>query len=222
MLLSNPQLAALLNEVVGDGWATEPSRLKALEAYADDAALQDRWRRVKRVNKERLASRIRECTGVVVDPAALFDMQVKRIHEYKRQHLNVLHIITLYQRLLRNPQLALAPRCFVFGGKAAPGYAMAKLIIRLVGGVAAVVNNDPTMGDRLKVVFYPNFNVTQCACHLSCCRPVGADLDRRQGSIGHRQHEVHAERCPYHRYPGRSQCRDPRGGGRARISSSLV
>ncbi len=157
--LSNPQLARLLNEVVGDGWATEPSRLKALEAHADDAALQDRWRSVKRANKELLATRIRECTGVVVDPAALYDVQVKRIHEYKRQHLNVLHIVTLYQRLLRNPQLALAPRCFVFGGKAAPGYHLAKLIIRLVNGVAAVVNNDPTMGGRLKVVFYPNFSV---------------------------------------------------------------
>jgi starch phosphorylase len=159
VLLSNPQLARLLNEVIGDGWVTDPSRLKELEAHADDAAFQDRWRRVKRVSKEVLASRIRECTGVVVDPAALYDIQVKRIHEYKRQHLNVLHVITLYQRLLRNPQLAFAPRCFVFGGKAAPGYHMARLIIRLINGVAGVVNNDPTTGGRLKVVFYPNFNV---------------------------------------------------------------
>jgi starch phosphorylase len=159
VLLSNPQLARLLNEVIGDDWVIDPMRLKELEAHADDAAFQDRWRRVKRVSKEMLASRIRECTDVVVDPAALHDIQVKRIHEYKRQHLNVLHIITLYQRLLRNPQLALAPRCFVFGGKAAPGYHMAKLIIRLINGVAEVVNNDPTTGGRLKVVFYPNFNV---------------------------------------------------------------
>jgi starch phosphorylase len=159
LMVSNPALAALLNEVVGDGWATDPSRLKALEVHADDAAFQDHWRRVKRVNKERLASRIRECTGELVDPAALYDIQVKRIHEYKRQHLNVLHVITLYQRLLRDPQLALAPRCFVFGGKAAPGYYLAKLIIRLISGVAGVVNNDPKTGGRLKVVFYPNFNV---------------------------------------------------------------
>jgi len=158
-VLSNPGLARLLNEAVGDGWATDPSRLGTLAAYADDAAFQEQWRRVKRGNKERLATRIRDCSGELVDPAALYDIQVKRIHEYKRQHLNVLHVITLYQRLLRNPRLPLAPRCFVFGGKAAPGYHLAKLIIRLIGGVARVVNGDPSTGGRLKVVFYPNFNV---------------------------------------------------------------
>jgi starch phosphorylase len=159
MLLSNPGLARLLDKTVGEGWVTDLTRLRALEAHADDAAFQDEWRGVKRANKEALAQHMRNAVGVVVDPAALFDIQVKRIHEYKRQHLNALYVVTLYQRLRRDPQLAVAPRCFVFGGKAAPGYAMAKLIIRLINGVAEVVNNDPAMDGRLKVVFFPDFNV---------------------------------------------------------------
>jgi len=114
---------------------------------------------VKRHNKEVLASIIRQRTGILVDPAAMFDIQVKRIHEYKRQHLNALYIMTLYQRLRANPNLSVAPRCFVFGGKAAPGYHMAKLIIRLINGIAEVVNGDPAMEGRLRVVFLPDFNV---------------------------------------------------------------
>jgi starch phosphorylase len=159
VVLSNPGLTRLLNDTVGDGWVTDPARLEALETHAGDAAFQERWRRVKRANKQALADAMRSRTGVSADPDALFDIQVKRIHEYKRQHLNVLHIVTLYQRLLRNPRLEIAPRCFVFGGKAAPGYHMAKLIIRLVNGVAEVVNADPVVGGRLKVVFFPDFNV---------------------------------------------------------------
>jgi starch phosphorylase len=157
--LSNPGLARLLDDAVGEGWVTDLSRLKTLEACAGDAAFQERWRRVKRANKNALAERIRERTGITVDPGDLFDIQVKRIHEYKRQHLNVLHIITLYQRLRRDPGPVIAPRCFLFGGKAAPGYHMAKLIIRLINGVAEVVNGDPAMEGRLKVVFFPDFNV---------------------------------------------------------------
>ncbi|MBB5399335.1 glycogen/starch/alpha-glucan phosphorylase [Paraburkholderia youngii] len=159
MLLCNPGLARLLDETVGAGWVTDLARLRELEAYADDAAFQQRWRSVKQSNKEVLAEHIRRVTGIGVDTAALFDVQVKRIHEYKRQHLNALLIVTLYRRLLRDPQLALTPRCFVFGGKAAPGYVMAKLIIRLINGIAEVVNNDPVVNGRLKVVFYPDFNV---------------------------------------------------------------
>jgi glycogen phosphorylase len=159
MVLSNPALTRLLNDTLGDGWVTDLSRLKALEARVDDPQFQQEWRRIKRTNKATLAQRIRERTGIAVDPAALFDIQVKRIHEYKRQHLNVLHVITLYQRLRDDPRLKLTPRCVIFGGKAAPGYHMAKLIIRLINGVAQVVNNDPVVGDKLKVVFYPDFNV---------------------------------------------------------------
>jgi len=164
MALSNPTLAQLLDETVGEGWVTDLARLKALEARADDRAFHDKWRRVKRANKELLARHIRERTGIVVDPAALFDIQVKRIHEYKRQHLNALRIITLYNRLRSDPHLDAPPRCCLFGGKAAPGYYMAKLIIRLINGVAEVVNNDPAVGGRLKVVFLPNFNVKNSQC----------------------------------------------------------
>ena len=135
------------------------NRLRALEEHSQDPAFRERWRAVKRANKERLAKRILERTGIVVDPGALFDIQVKRIHEYKRQHLNVLHVITLYRRLKQNPNLAELPRCAIFGGKAAPGYMLAKLIIKLINGVADVVNGDAAIGDRLKVVFFPDFNV---------------------------------------------------------------
>jgi starch phosphorylase len=159
LVLSNPALTQLLDETVGEAWVTDLARLKALEARADDRAFHDRWRRVKRANKEVLARYIRERTGIVVDPAALFDIQVKRVHEYKRQHLNALRIITLYNRLRSDPHLDVPPRCCLFGGKAAPGYHMAKLIIRLINGVAEVVNNDPAIGARLKIVFLPNFNV---------------------------------------------------------------
>jgi starch phosphorylase len=157
--LCNPALASLLDETVGEEWITDLARVAALETHADDAAFRDRWRAAKRFNKDRLAASIRERTGVGVDPAALFDVQVKRIHEYKRQHLNVLHVIALYARLQQNPQLAIVPRCFVFGGKAAPGYQMAKLIIRLINGVAEAVNGDPKVAGRIKVAFMPNFNV---------------------------------------------------------------
>ena len=159
IVLSNPALTQLLDETLGESWVTDLARLKTLEARAEDRAFKEKWRRVKRSNKEVLARHIREVTGVVVDPAALFDIQVKRIHEYKRQHLNALHIITLYNRLRSDPHLDVPPRCCVFGGKAAPGYAMAKLIIRLINGVAEVVNNDRAVGGRLKVIFVPNFNV---------------------------------------------------------------
>ncbi|WP_371884673.1 glycogen/starch/alpha-glucan phosphorylase [Caballeronia sp. S22] len=159
MMLSNPGLVSLLDETLCEGWATDLNRLRELDEHADDPAFQERWRRVKQANKEELAAQIKRATGIVVDPTALFDIQVKRIHEYKRQHLNALYIVTLYQRLRRDPQLALTPRCFVFGGKAAPGYAMAKLMIRLINGIAEVVNDDPIVNGRLKVVFFPDFNV---------------------------------------------------------------
>jgi starch phosphorylase len=159
LMLSNPGLARLLDKTIGDDWTRDLARLDALAAYADDSAFHIEWRAIRRSNKTALAARIRHATGIDVDPDALFDIQVKRIHEYKRQHLNALYIISLYRRLCRNPDLDAAPRCFIFGGKAAPGYAMAKLIIRLINGIAEVVNNDAAIKGRMKVVFYPDFNV---------------------------------------------------------------
>ena len=157
--LSNPGLRALLDETVGEGWMADLQMLRKLEPLADDPAFGRRWRAVKRENKARLADYIATRSGVALDPDWMFDIQVKRIHEYKRQHLNVLHIITQYHRLKQNPGLQVAPRAFVFGGKAAPGYFIAKLIIKLINSVAETVNSDPEVNDRMKVAFIPNFNV---------------------------------------------------------------
>ena len=159
VMLSNPGLASLLTEVLGEGWGRDPERLRALERYAEDASFQERWRSVKRERKQALAALIARRCGVSVDPESLYDVQAKRIHEYKRQHLKVLHIVTLYGRIKCNPSIEIAPRTFIFGGKAAPGYAMAKLIIRLINAVGEVVNADPDVAGRLKVVFLPNFSV---------------------------------------------------------------
>ena len=157
--LSNPDLCGILTEVAGPRWARDAENLRQLEPHAGDAGFQERWRAMKQAAKQRLAAHIRETTGVVVDPQSLFDIQVKRIHEYKRQHLNLLHVITLYQRLKQDPGLDLTPRTVIFGGKAAPGYFMAKLIIKLIHSVAEVVNRDPQVSGRLRVAFVPNFNV---------------------------------------------------------------
>ena len=157
--LANPGLRKLLDDTIGGGWMVDLERLRALEPLADDAAFQERWRAVKRGNKSRLADYVLSTTGVGLDPDWMFDIQVKRIHEYKRQHLNVLHIISLYNRLKKNPDLEIPPRAFIFGGKSAPGYTMAKLIIKLINAVAETVNADPEVNSRLKVAFVPNFNV---------------------------------------------------------------
>ncbi len=157
--LSNPGLAGLLTRHLGEGWPTDLGALRKLEALADDAGFQDDWRAAKRRTRETLARRVKEACGVTLDVDTLFDVQVKRIHEYKRQHLNVLHIVHLYRRLRDEPGFDLPPRTFLFGGKAAPGYALAKLIIKLVNSVAAVVNADPAIASRLRVVFVPDLNV---------------------------------------------------------------
>ncbi len=159
MKLSNPGLSGLLDRSLGQGWERDLSRLRELEHYAGDAVFQEEWRRVKTENKRLLAGYLARHAGVIADPASLFDIQAKRIHEYKRQHLNLLHIVTLYHRLKQNPGLDIVPRTFVFGGKAAPGYTMAKLIIKLINAMAEVVNHDPDVAGRLKVAFVPNYNI---------------------------------------------------------------
>jgi starch phosphorylase len=161
MVLSNPRLTGLLFRTIGDRWVKDLDGLRQLESHAGDAAFRQEWRRVKEENKRDLAAFIRTHTGIAVDPDSIFDVQVKRLHEYKRQHLNVLHIITLYDRLRHNSALDIAPRTFIFGGKAAPGYFLAKLIIRLINGVAEVVNSDPAVRGRLKVAFVPGYSVKQ-------------------------------------------------------------
>ncbi|MBE0568340.1 MAG: glycogen/starch/alpha-glucan phosphorylase [Deltaproteobacteria bacterium] len=160
VVMSNPGLTGLITERLGgEDWVRNPEALRGLEPFARDRSFQAAWREVKERNKKSLASVIAERTGIEVDPASLFDMQVKRIHEYKRQHLNVLHILTLYHRIKRDPRADITPRTFLFGGKAAPGYFMAKRIIKLITAVGEVVNNDTDVDGRIRVVFFPDFNV---------------------------------------------------------------
>jgi glycogen phosphorylase len=160
IVLSNPKLAELISSQLGDDWIRHtPENLRRLEVWANDAGFQQDWHEVKLDNKRNLAAFIKARTGIVVDPSSIFDVQVKRFHEYKRQHLNVLQVITQYLRIKNSPRTEVTPRTVIFGGKAAPGYAMAKLIIKLINSVADVVNNDPMVADRLKVVFLPDFNV---------------------------------------------------------------
>ena len=159
MVLSNPRLSALLSSRLGHGWIHDLEKLRRLEPMADDPELVEEWRAIRRHNKDLLAAWVHSTLGIAVDPESMFDVMVKRLHEYKRQHLKVLHILTLCKRIQHDPNLEIQPRVFVFGGKAAPGYWMAKLIIKLIHSVAEVVHADPLVRDRLRIVFLPNFNV---------------------------------------------------------------
>ena len=159
MALANPELAQLITAQIGEAWITDLEQLRRLESLADDKEFQMQWRAVKNKRKKVAADEARKLINVDVDIESMFDVQVKRIHEYKRQHLAVLHLVHLYRRLKENPGLAIAPRTAIFGGKAAPGYFMAKLIIKLINSVGEVVNSDPDTRDKLRVVFVPNFSV---------------------------------------------------------------
>jgi starch phosphorylase len=159
MVLSNPRLTSLISRKIGETWITHLDDLRQLEAFVADPGFRTEWRQIQQAIKQDLAHYIQKRLNLTVDPNSLFDIQVKRIHEYKRQHLNVLHIITLYHRIKQNPKADILPRTFIFSGKAAPSYHIAKLIIKLINSVAEVVNHDPDVGDRLKVVFLPDYNV---------------------------------------------------------------
>ncbi len=179
LAMCNPNLSALINEHIGDGWITRLDDLEKLAPYADDKQFQQRWREVKLANKQRLADMVERDCGVKLETSALFDVQVKRIHEYKRQLLNALHVIHLYNRIKRGDTANWTQRSVLIGGKAAPGYAMAKNIIKLISNVADVINTDPDVGDLLKVIFLPNYRVS--AMEVIC---PGADLSEQISTAG--------------------------------------
>ena len=160
LLLANPDLSRLITDAIGDAWVTDLGELRKLQPLADDAAFRSRFRAAKQAAKERFTDWLKASTGQSVDPSTIFDSQIKRIHEYKRQLLNVLHIIVLYNRLRANPSLAIPPRSFLFAGKAAPAYRLAKLIIKLIGNVSRVIDADPAARGLIQVVFLPNYNVS--------------------------------------------------------------
>ena len=159
IVLSNPRLSHLLTSRLGPGWIRDLDKLRRLESMVGDPELLAEWKAIKLHNKLDLSAYIQDRVGIASDPASMFDVLVKRLHEYKRQHLQILHILTLYKRLRRNPELDMVPRTFIFGGKAAPGYHIAKLIIKLIHSTGEIINADPIVRGRLKVVFLPNYNV---------------------------------------------------------------
>ncbi|HVJ30211.1 MAG TPA: glycogen/starch/alpha-glucan family phosphorylase, partial [Gammaproteobacteria bacterium] len=160
LLLANPPLARLISSTIGDGWITDLGQLARLKPLADDAGFREKFRQAKREAKLRLADWVKGTHGAVIDPQSIFDCHVKRIHEYKRQLLNALHIVVLYGRLREDPGLESTPRTFFFAGKAAPAYQMAKLIIKLINNIAGTLDGDPLVRGRLKVVFLPDYNVS--------------------------------------------------------------
>ncbi|MGB5528940.1 MAG: glycogen/starch/alpha-glucan family phosphorylase, partial [Ignavibacteriaceae bacterium] len=157
---ANPFLSEIISNKIGADWVYNLDELRKIESFIDDQDFREDFRNAKWLNKKLLINLIEGENGIKINPDSMFDVQIKRFHEYKRQLLNVLHIITLYNRIKDNPKLEMVPRTIIFAGKAAPAYLMAKLIIKLINSVAGVVNNDPDVGDKLKVVFIPNYSVT--------------------------------------------------------------
>jgi starch phosphorylase len=160
LLQANRELSSLITDAIGDNWVTDLGQLRRLSPLADDAGFRARFRAANQVAKERFVGWLKATTGQVVDPNSIFDSQIKRIHEYKRQLLNALHIVVLYNRLRANPALAMPSRTFFFAGKAAPAYHLAKLIIKLIGNIGRVIDEDQATRGRIKVLFLPNYNVS--------------------------------------------------------------
>ena len=176
LMLANPMLARAITEAIGEGWVTDLGRLRKLLPLAEDQAFRESFRAAKRAAKVRFADWLKGATGQEVDPDSIFDCQIKRLHAYKRQLLNVLQIIIHYNRLRRNEGAAAPPRTFLFGGKASPGYLLAKLIIKLINNVAGVIDADPAVRGRLKVLFLADYNVTLAERLIPASDVSGADF----------------------------------------------
>ena len=213
LLVCNPRLSGLITSKIGHGWERDLDKLRALEEFAEDSQFQIDFMNIKHANKVDLARIIKRDCGVEVNPNALFDVQIKRLHEYKRQHLNLLHILALYRRLLQNPDLEITPRVFIFAAKAAPGYDMAKCIIKAINAVGKCINDDKRIEDRIKVVFLPNYRVS-----LAQRIVPAADLSEQistagKEASGYREHETCTQRSPHDWHARRCKRRD-QGGGR--------
>ena len=177
--LANPKLSGLISEKIGDGWTTNLDLIKQILPLADDADFRKRWHEIKIANKRKLAPCIAHKLGIEVIPDSMFDCQIKRIHEYKRQLLNILHVLTLYQRVLENPEIDMVPRTIIFSGKAAPAYQMAKLLIKMIHATEHLVNNNSVVGKKLKVVFIPDYSVSKAEIIIPA-----ADLSEQISTAG--------------------------------------
>ena len=214
LLLANPALASTITAAIGDGWITDLAQLSKLKPLADDRGFRNDFRKAKREAKAQFAQWLKATSGQTVDPDTIFDCQVKRIHEYKRQLLNALRIVVLYNRLRADPNLKMPPRTFFFAGKAAPAYHLAKLIIKFINNLADTIDGDPAIRGRLQVVFLPEYNVSLAERLIPGQRRLQSDLDGRLRGERHEQHEVHDERGAHHWHARRRHDRDGRGSGR--------
>jgi starch phosphorylase len=214
LLMSNPALSRAITQAIGDGWITDLSQLKRLKPLADDASLCDAFAKAKHGAKSQFADWIKRTLGETVDPHAIFDCQIKRIHEYKRQLLNALRIVVLYNRLRQNPNLEMPSRTFFFSGKAAPAYQLAKVIIKFINNLANVIDSDPAMRGRLKVLFLPDYNVSLAERLIPA-----ADVSNQISTAGYEasgtmQHEVYDERRADYWHTRWRNDRDGRGSWR--------
>jgi starch phosphorylase len=212
--LANPSLAEAISGAIGDSWITNLSELQKLRPLTKDAAFLTEVQKAQRSGKARFADWVKRHTDIAVDPDTIVDCQIKRIHEYKRQLLNALRIVVIYQRLRENPGLDIPPRTFFFAGKAAPAYYLAKVIIKFINNLAQTIDADPAMRGKLKVVFLPEYNVTLA----ERCVPA-SDVSNQIGLRGerHQQHEVHDERRADHRDARRRHDRNGGGSGRGEL-----